>query len=269
MKTLQELEHGHGHHARANALVVVIVATVMVIVLAACGASDPTSAHPSAPAGTDTGAKPDATAALARLRLDDVSDPPPASTQESAMGDMDIKGPHPAHRIADPALRARYDRQLTLARRAAARFPRLKDALAAGYIVTPFREAGVGVHAVNWSLVGAFDAARPAMLLFDGLDPSARLLALSYYIESAPDRQPQGFAGSNDHWHNHVDICIADGKLLATVHQPDACANQHGTYLTGRNLWMLHAWVVAGQTNPWGVFATYNPRVDDATPSPS
>ena len=176
------------------------------------------------------------------------------------MGDMDLKGPHQTHPITDRTLRAEYQRQLAAARQVPARFPTLRDAVGAGYVVTPLLEPGVGVHAVNWSLVGPFDPGRPAMLLYDGTDPSARLVALSYYIESATTQQPAGFPGANDHWHNHIDICIADGKLLQTVHQPDVCRAQDGTYLTGRNLWMLHAWVVPGHHNPWGVFATYNPR---------
>jgi hypothetical protein len=234
-------------------------AVALVVATGACGSDGPDhTAPPVRPSTHESVAQ-----ALARLRHDDVRDAPPPSETESAMGDMDMKGPHPEHRIRDAAERARRDHQLAAARRVASQYPHLRDAVAAGYVVTPFREPGVGVHAVNWSLVGQFAPARPAMLLYDGLEPDATLVALSYYIQSAAGRQPDGFAGPDDHWHNHVDICIAGGKLLATVHQPRECSANAGVYLTGRNLWMLHAWVVPGHHNRWGVFATYNPDLDD------
>jgi len=187
--------------------------------------------------------------------------PPPATGEGAAPGDMDERGPHPWRPISDPVLKARFDREMAGAEAAARRYPTLETAIRAGYVLTPLVEPGVGVHAVNWGLVGAFDPARPAMLLFESTLPTAPLIALSYYIISPPDEQPAGFAGDNDHWHNHIDICIKDGVLLPTTHLPADCSARGGTYLTGRNLWMLHAWVVAGVENPWGVFATYNPRL--------
>jgi hypothetical protein len=227
------------------------------VVLAACGrGSDAPAAR--GPASNETVA-----AAMTRLVSIDVADPPVPSTGEGVAGAMDLKGPHPSHELRDPAQRAALDKQLDAARAAAAKYPTLATATAAGYVVTPFKEEGVGVHAVDWGLVKAFDPARPAMLLYDGTTPTARLLALSYYIVSPPDRQPAGFVGPDDHWHNHIDICIRAGQLLPTTHRPDACAQLHGTYLSGRNLWMLHVWIVKGETNPWGLFATYNPRLDD------
>jgi hypothetical protein len=239
---------------------VAVPAVTMLLLTTGCGSGSGGTAR-TAPADRATRAS--AAEALARLHRDDVPDAPAPSTSESAMGDMDRKGPHPEHPIADARVRARHDRQLAAARRVVSEYPTLRDATAAGYIVTPFREPGVGVHAVNWSRVGSFAPDRPAMLLYESLASDAPLVGISYYIQSPADRQPVGFAGPDDHWHNHIDICIADGKLLATVHRPAECAAKSGVYLTGRNLWMLHTWVVPGHANPWGVFATYNPNLDD------
>ena len=246
---------------RALAALVVVCSAVMV---AGCGpgadASAPAGPAPAGPASNETLA-----AAMQRLVASDVRDPPAPSAGEGVAGAMDLKGPHPSHPLRDPRQRAELEQQLAAARAAAARYPTLADATAAGYIVTPLKEEGVGVHAVNWGLVKAFDPGRPAMLLYDGTVPTSRLVALSYYIQSPPNRQPSGFAGADDHWHNHIDICIRAGRLLPTTHRPDACAALQGTYLSGRNLWMLHAWIVKGEPNPWGIFATYNPRLDDGT----
>jgi hypothetical protein len=240
--------------------VAVALAVLCGSVLAAGCSSGSGAPAAQGPASSETLA-----AAMTRLVSIDVDDPPAPSTGEGVAGAMDLKGPHPSHALSDPQQRAALEQQFAAARSAAAKYPTLATATAAGYVVTPFKEEGVGVHAVDWGLVKAFDPARPAMLLYDGTTPKARLLALSYYIVSAPSRQPAGFVGSDDHWHNHIDICIRAGELLPTTHRPDACAALHGTYLSGRNLWMLHLWIVKGEPNPWGLFATYNPRLDDGT----
>lgn len=246
-----------------------MVCVVVVVSSLACTSDSQTGSpdRTSTEAATTTTAPPapaneDLAAAMRRLVSLDLTDKPPAATGEGAEGGMDMKGPHPSRPLANKALQVLYDGQIAEASAVAVRYPTLADAEANGYIITPLVEPGVGVHAVNWGLVGGFDPQRPAMLLYESLDPSSRIIALSYYILGEPDRQPEGFAGDNDHWHNHIDICIQAGTLLPTTHDPDECAASQGTYLTGRNLWMLHAWVVEGVTNPWGAFATYNPNFD-------
>jgi hypothetical protein len=55
-------------------------------------------------------------------------------------------------------------------------------------------------------------------------------------------------------------MCLEEGQP-AGENLPDASQCPNGVYLDGRNLWMLHAWVVPGVENPWGTFATVNPEV--------
>jgi len=96
------------------------------------------------------------------------------------------------------------------------------------------------------------------MLLFDRHDDGTTVLVgFSYWLRSS--HEPAGFAGNNDHWHQHTGLCIVNGwvdRELATG--PEACA---GTYLAGSDLWMLHAWIVPGWTNRWGTFAVRNPTL--------
>jgi hypothetical protein len=42
------------------------------------------------------------------------------------------------------------------------------------------------------------------------------------------------------------------------VANPADCA---GEWIDGRDLWMLHAWVVPGYENPEGIFAPTNPKL--------
>jgi hypothetical protein len=132
------------------------------------------------------------------------------------------------------------------------------QAKAAGYVqAAPFNE-GIGTHWIKWSLVGRpFNPAAPAMLLFDGLPGrQVRLVGFSYWVEST--REPGGFAGPNDHWHQHGGLCFTREGWLADQEVPSrgACS---GFWLSGQNLWMLHAWVVPGLQNTWGRFAPTNP----------
>ncbi len=128
---------------------------------------------------------------------------------------------------------------------------------AAGYVQAAVQGAGVGVHYVDWTLVDQpFDPARPAMVLVDERDGRHDVVGFSYWVH-APT--PDGFAGPNDVWHQHTNLCIVNGwvdrEMAATA---EDCA---GDFLGGADLWMLHAWVVPGHENRWGPFATFLPSL--------
>jgi hypothetical protein len=112
---------------------------------------------------------------------------------------------------------------------------------------------------VKWSLVEEpFDPARPAMLLTDGDGPRAPVVGLSYFVRDPA--APSAFAGAP--WHQHAGLCIVRGRLVAeSVLRRSDCAGGRGQLLNGRDLWMLHAWVVPARDNPWGTFAPINPAL--------
>ena len=155
-----------------------------------------------------------------------------------------------------PAEQAQLDRQWATAAAAASQLDTAAKANAAGYVIASTNAPGVGVHFVNWELIDEpFDPARPSMLLFDMRGAEPVLVGLSYWLRS--DDAPDGFAGANDHWHQHSGLCIVNGWVdREEVAGPSLCA---GSYLGGRDLWMLHAWVVPGYANRWGDFADTNP----------
>ena len=131
------------------------------------------------------------------------------------------------------------------------------EATAAGYTRAAVQGTGVGVHWVDWTLIDRpFDPARPAMLLFDERDGRSRLVGFSYWVRTP---SPTGFAGTNDVWHQHTNLCIVNGwvdrEMSAT---PADCA---GSFLAGGDLWMLHAWVVPQYPNRWGDFAVLHPAL--------
>ena len=75
-------------------------------------------------------------------------------------------------------------------------------------------------------------------------------------------RIPEGFAGGNDIWHYHTDVCIVSGKdgSIDTPFGADTtvskamCDGVHGS-LDNRTPYMLHTWVVPGYDSPQGVFS--------------
>jgi hypothetical protein len=154
------------------------------------------------------------------------------------------------------AQQAEFDQQWQTAEAAVPALDTVEEATAAGYTLASFTAPGVGVHWVKWSLIDRpFDPAAPSMLLFDPRSDPPALAGFSYWLRA--DELPAGFAGPNDTWHQHPGICVVNGWVdREDVSGPGECA---GSYFGGRDLWMLHAWVVPEWENRWGEFATTNP----------
>jgi hypothetical protein len=153
-----------------------------------------------------------------------------------------------------------FSAEVRAASRSACSLQTVAEAERAGYVRSSVNTQGVGVHFTNWRLVDApFDPAHPSMLLFGATgDGNLRLFGFSYWVRSAT--QPAAFAGSADAFHPHFGLCFASSGLLEREHLRDAqrCG---GTWLNGSDLWMLHAWIVPGNSNTWGLFAPLNPAL--------
>jgi hypothetical protein len=159
----------------------------------------------------------------------------------------------------DAATRATLASQLVQARAVADRFPTVADAEAAGYtMVTPYVPL-IGAHYIKWSLMdGTFDVAQPEMLLYDGTAPTSAMVGLSYYQFSRTE--PSGFAGPNDHWHQHIGLCLNSQLVVVGGSSTSAeeCAARGGQKIEASDGWMVHAWVVPGWESQEGVFSPEN-----------
>jgi hypothetical protein len=155
--------------------------------------------------------------------------------------------------------------ELGEARAAAARYPTVADAEAAGYVQGDTYYAGLGVHYQNWSFEDPFSAGDPDQLLFAGTDPDSALVGLSYVVSSPGGQPPQGFTGDNDHWHRHRNFCLdmSNGRvnLASDVLSADECLAMGGSYIQNTDLWMLHVWVEPGCESDWGIFSSANPHL--------
>ena len=167
----------------------------------------------------------------------------------------------PTEQIAiDQATAAQLNDQQAHARAAAAKFPTVKDAEAAGYHASTVFVPCIGAHYTNVGLVGPFDVDTPSELLYDGTKPDSKLIGLSYLIYN-PGGEPAGFAGPNDHWHQHNangGLCFSTKNAIvigAEDMSPEQCTAIGGVKRELTDIWMLHDWVVPGWECSWGVFA--------------
>jgi hypothetical protein len=165
------------------------------------------------------------------------------------------------------------DHQLQLAEQAALRFPTVKDAKAAGMILAGGMAPGVGAHyqAMSASSLkgvnpdGTINASFPASWIYAGTGDNDPVVGIMY--ESLSDTPPSGFAGPNDHWHQHSNLCIqfTAGEIKVPFAPdsnvtPEQCASVHGDFMK-KTVWMVHAWVVPGWESPQGVFSHANLHV--------
>lgn len=157
--------------------------------------------------------------------------------------------------------------QLVAAREAAMRLPTVADALAAGYVLAGGFAPGSGAHYVGvtgrgLTGTGGVDSGHPDTYIYDGTAPDSRVVGLMY--NSLSKEAPEGFAGPNDHWHRHSNVCLkfsAAGIEVPFPADSDVTAAQcstKGGRLMPITTWMVHAWVVPGWESPEGVFSHNN-----------
>jgi hypothetical protein len=167
--------------------------------------------------------------------------------------------------------RALVAQQLVQARAAALRYPTVADAVKAHMLQAGQFSPLTGAHFINIGDMiphgsnvryGAFDAADPQSLIYDGTDPTSKVIGVMYLSLSA--LPPSGFAGPNDHWHRHTNTCVVygGGKIVIPFAADSdvtesMCAAKHGQFMR-ETAWMVHAWVVPGWESPNGVFSHDN-----------
>ena len=253
-----------------------LVVGVLAVALVACAGDDDTAGTEGG-LGTSTATTAGATSTSGpRMSPLTPTDPDRITTEQraaiSALAASASPAPpdpsthHHGHQESGPATtvvlnaadEAAFDGQWAAAVAAAPGLDTEAEREAAGYVRAAVQGAGVGVHWVDWTRIDApFDPAHPAMLLVDERDGREDLVGFSYWLRS--DGPPDAFAGGNDVWHRHTNLCIVNGWVdREEVTSADACA---GDVLAGSDLWMLHAWVVPGRENRWGGFAVRHPQL--------
>ena len=159
--------------------------------------------------------------------------------------------------------RALLAKQLTDAREVAERYSTVAKAEAAGYTAVTKYIPLIGAHYMRFvSVDSTFDLEQPEMLLYDGNDPTSKIVGLSYYVRSK--WEPKGFAGPNDHWHQHLGLCLEKNRPFVIGSENTSlaeCIERGGVKSSGTDGWMVHAWVVPSWESPQGVFSAENAQL--------
>jgi hypothetical protein len=160
--------------------------------------------------------------------------------------------------------RARLAEQMRQARAVIDEFPTVATAEAAGYHKSTVYVPCIGAHYTNVARAGAFDATAPSELLYDGTDPDAKIVGLSYLVWH-PGGAPEGFAGKNDIWHQHNSnggLCLKGTLVVGGEAMTEAdCEQAGGQKRILEDIWMMHAWVAPGWECSWGVFSGECPEL--------
>jgi hypothetical protein len=249
----------------SSSLVLATMAPVAVLALATAAIALPGSSADTSTTGVETTAAPaDVTTTVA------VATPTTASGPALAEGESVENTPDVALNAADQKL---LGEQLVQARQAAAKYPTVADAKRAGMILAGGTSPGTGAHYQLMSAAtlaginpdGTVNASSPGSYIYDGTTDDAPIVGVMYI--SFNDTAPEGFAGPNDHWHRHSNVCVkfADGKISVPVAADQDVTKQQCDALNGtfmpKTVWMVHAWVVPGWESPKGVFSHDNPNV--------
>ena len=198
------------------------------------------------------------------------------AVSEGQAGADGHRGPAAWEQI-DRATRDVMQQELAIAHDVTLKYPTVAQAEAAGYRMTTAYVPCIGAHYINSRHIGNFDAANPAMLLYDGTKPESRIVGLSYATLSGK-KAPEGFAGPNDVWHQHNlngGLCLKGGVVVgAESTSPEDCKARGGVKVALDSLWMNHVWVADGWPSSWGIFSAEHPDLGgainnvDAAPNP-
>jgi hypothetical protein len=266
-----------------------IVATlaVLAIVIAGCSSSGKTATKPAASSSTTTATTTPPTAVRSgQLQVIvgsatgtspcEEAAPTPASPGEVGAGtggsvtNADVlSSEHGARGMVKQlqlthAQRVELETQMAEARAVVAKYSTTASALAAGYEKSTPYVPCIGAHYTNVGLAGHFDPNTPSELLYDGTAPDSKIVGLSYLVYHH-DGPPPGFAGNNDHWHQHNangGLCLRGGEVVGGEDvSPQTCEARGGRKTLLIDIWMLHAWVVPGFECSWGVFSGECPEL--------
>ncbi|MGQ0823928.1 MAG: hypothetical protein ACT4OX_02665 [Actinomycetota bacterium] len=185
-------------------------------------------------------------------------------------------GHHGEYAVQYDDLPAATQQQLDVAQAIIEKYPTVADATADGWTAATINLRGIAAHFLRGglrSLAGGlddtFDLNEPEALLYDGIEPEAPIIGVSYLV--AGETAPEGFEGKWDVWHRHDAVCFADGLVIAEVggHRDskidiaqEECDAQSGITAPISYLSMIHVWMKADNPSTAGVFSHDHPALD-------
>lgn len=232
----------------------------VLFVAAACGSSDDSNDATSEGSEADT------------AESDDGHDHEHGDHEDHDMDDgwAELAGDHEHEMDAEPldaATQELLDAQLADARELAAQYPTVADAEADGWRRAGPFAPGLGTHFLkvgsSFTIRSSVDSEEgqqvQPMLMFDGHEPDDPIVG--FMMLSMGEQEPEGFAGSNDHWHQHTNVCLSqseDGLEAPFGADRDDVTEEMCTEVGGSFLnvttYMVHVWAVEEYQPEAGVF---------------
>ena len=150
----------------------------------------------------------------------------------------------------------------------AQQWPTAGDAVAGGWMrVVPYA-AGMGTHhrRIDDEMDGVFRGWEPEYLMYDGNGSGAELTGMAWWTQSA-DGPPEGFAGDNDWWHQHPDVCLTQADTwIGQTMSAQECAGRGGVHYPNDDWWMAHAWIMPDWQQQFDVFQNHHPCLPGSGP---
>ena len=173
----------------------------------------------------------------------------------------------------DALTRAELTHQISITQEVAKQYPTVAAAEGAGYRRAGPYSPGLGVHYIRPSGAGLntegvmTDAAlrEPLSIIYAGTNPDSPIAGFMYYAMSP--NTPQGFAGPNDVWHYHTNVCLKysangiDAPFGADSDVPADLCTRAGGQVLQQTQWMVHVWSVPGWESQQGLFGEVNPAL--------
>jgi len=159
----------------------------------------------------------------------------------------------------DAATQADLDEQLAVTREVAAQNPTVAAAEANGYRRIGPYFPGIGAHygrmgPEETNRAGVMDRTallHPLAIIYEGTEPTSQVAGFMYL--SLSDTEPEGFAGPNDVWHYHEQLCLKylpDGEIDVPFgldrQSTDAQCQAAGGNILPVSPWMVHVWSAPG-----------------------
>jgi hypothetical protein len=171
-----------------------------------------------------------------------------------------VRAQHDQHAHHGRAASPDLNRQIEAVRRATDRYRDHARAVADGYKLFGAEGPLMGEHWYDPDLVKKpLDLEHPATLQYATIDGRRVLVGVAYNVYQRPGEPlPEGFAGSDDHWHVHdmprlARALAGDRPFLRRVIDRRAEQGKIGAGDHRSQLVMVHAWVWSD--NPDGMFA--------------
>lgn len=242
----------------------VLVASILALV-AACGSSDDSA--DSAAAGSET----------TEPHHDHGDHDDGEGHDRGDDGLAELMGDH-EHEVSDepldPETQELLDAQLEATGDLVDAYPTLADAEADGWIRAGQFSPGLGTHYIKSGETFTIRSSEESeegeevqpLLMFDGLGPESPIAGLM--LLAMGESEPDGFAGPNDYWHRHTNVCliqredVIEAPFGADVDDvtEEMCSDVGGSYLDVTTH-MLHVWTVSGYESEMGVFGGVNPEI--------